>query len=109
MRDCANHHVWKRVYKRTCIHTLHYTRSACMNALIASKAQVDACDDYGWTSLHRACGVGNANVVKCLIAAKAKRGVTDCNGMKPIEWAKAFGMFVCLYIDTHVTATTCVA
>ncbi len=70
-----------------------------MNALIAAKGQVDATDDFGWTPLHRACGVGHANVVKCLLAAKAKVNVTDCNGMKPIEWANAFGnTCVCILV-----------
>ena len=62
-----------------------------LNVLLASGADVDKTDNYGYTPLHWASINGHLEVVNVLVAAGAEVNKTNNGGITPLHLASCFG------------------
>ena len=77
----------------TAMHVIAYLsddRTGIMDNLLFGKADVNEPEDnYGWTPLHIAAGMGNLKVAGQLIAKGADVNVRDKHGATPLDMAAA--------------------
>jgi len=71
------------------IHASMGGHNSVVRTLIASGANVEAMNQYGWTALMLASSNGQNEVVQTLIAAKVDVNAVDQRGMTALMWASA--------------------
>ncbi|GHU89391.1 hypothetical protein FACS189476_08280 [Spirochaetia bacterium] len=62
-----------------------------MRLLLNSGAEVNACNDYGWTPLVFAVSNGNAASLQVLLDTGADIRVRDNEGNTALDWAQIWG------------------
>ena len=62
-------------------------RTDSAKILLENGADIDAQDVNGWTSLHKACQIGNVEMVELLISKKANPKKTSNKGWIPLHIA----------------------
>uniref|UniRef100_A0A7S0X3F6 Uncharacterized protein n=1 Tax=Mantoniella antarctica TaxID=81844 RepID=A0A7S0X3F6_9CHLO len=63
-------------------------RTACVEAMLAGGANVNATDSDGWTALHFAAGDGTPALVALLLSKGLKADVQDKDGVTPVDMAE---------------------
>lgn len=75
------------------MHVIAYVkedRTGIMDNLLFGKADINAAEDnYGWTPLHVAAGMGNVKVAGQLLAKGANINLRDKHGATPLDMAVA--------------------
>ena len=69
---------------------------ACLRALLAAGADVDAANSRGATALFLAAGKGHEGCVRELLAAGASTGAAEATGMTPLHITAGMGHLGCL-------------
>ncbi|KAL4426807.1 hypothetical protein ABPG77_006593 [Micractinium sp. CCAP 211/92] len=67
-------------------------RVGVVQALVQSRAKLEARDSCGARPLHYAAQCGSVNVIRTLLAAGARVDCTSASGDTPAHWATRYGM-----------------
>jgi hypothetical protein len=78
---------WMTPLTRACLDN----RTACVQELLKSEADLDFCDFDGHTALHAACAFGHQECASMLIKAGATLDMPDHEGATPLDGARMAG------------------